>query len=132
MKVALEKPGTPGELVHFGTKGMKWGVHRTQGTHQFKKDFPTAGARFNEIRRARLSVETTKNVYKSAPKGPERQKLKEVHLKNPDRATALRMTRGEKAVYTIFTLGVPVALPISLAVDAAVLSRVGRRRALEK
>lgn len=30
MKVDLEKPGTPDELVHFGKKGMKWGVRNTQ------------------------------------------------------------------------------------------------------
>ena len=28
MIVPLEKPGTPEELVHFGRKGMKWGVRK--------------------------------------------------------------------------------------------------------
>lgn len=33
MKVSVEKPGTPAELVHHGIKGMKWGVRkdRTSG-----------------------------------------------------------------------------------------------------
>lgn len=26
MKVPIEKPGTPAELVHYGKKGMRWGV----------------------------------------------------------------------------------------------------------
>lgn len=26
--IPVEKPGTPGELLHFGTKGMKWGVRK--------------------------------------------------------------------------------------------------------
>ena len=26
MIVPLEKPGTPTELIHYGVKGMKWGV----------------------------------------------------------------------------------------------------------
>lgn len=33
MKVALEKPGTPDELVHFGTKGMKWGVRKERASN---------------------------------------------------------------------------------------------------
>lgn len=28
MKVSVEKPGTPKELVHFGIKGQKWGVRK--------------------------------------------------------------------------------------------------------
>lgn len=28
MKVSLEKPGTPEELMHFGVRGMKWGVRK--------------------------------------------------------------------------------------------------------
>lgn len=29
MIVDLEKPGTPEELVHYGVKGMKWGVRKS-------------------------------------------------------------------------------------------------------
>lgn len=32
MIVPLEKPGTPEELVHFGVKGMKWGVRKSPVT----------------------------------------------------------------------------------------------------
>jgi ribosomal protein S8 len=32
MKVSVEKPGTPGELVHHGVKGMKWGVRKEQAS----------------------------------------------------------------------------------------------------
>jgi hypothetical protein len=28
VKVSVEKPGTPGELVHHGVKGQRWGVRR--------------------------------------------------------------------------------------------------------
>lgn len=131
MKVDLEKPGTPHELVHFGTKGMKWGVRRTQGTHQFKKDFPTAGARANEIRRARASVRKDQTKMETATNPAKRKAATKVYLKNPDRATALRITRGEKVVLGILYAATPtVVVPAAVAGFTAV--RVGRRRALEK
>jgi hypothetical protein len=30
--VPLEKPGTPEELIHFGVRGMKWGVRRSESS----------------------------------------------------------------------------------------------------
>lgn len=30
--ISVEKPGSPEELVHFGAKGMKWGVHKERET----------------------------------------------------------------------------------------------------
>lgn len=33
MIVPLEKPGTPEELIHFGTKGMKWGVRKERASN---------------------------------------------------------------------------------------------------
>lgn len=37
MIVPLEKPGTPEELVHFGVKGMKWGVrNKVVGSSGYK------------------------------------------------------------------------------------------------
>ena len=32
MKVSVEKPGTPVELVHVGVKGMRWGVRKRDYT----------------------------------------------------------------------------------------------------
>lgn len=32
MIVSIEKPGTPAELVHYGIKGMKWGVRKKRET----------------------------------------------------------------------------------------------------
>ena len=33
MKHYLEKPDTPGELIHAGVKGMKWGVRKSLPVH---------------------------------------------------------------------------------------------------
>jgi hypothetical protein len=125
--ISTEKPGTPEELLHFGVKGMKWGVRRSRETHEFKRKFPTPTARETEIYRARQSERATRRAYKSVPRGPERQKLKDVHLKNPDRATAYRLTLGEKAILAI---AAGVALP-TIPVGVGVGIRVGRRRAIE-
>lgn len=40
MKVSIEKPGTPQELVHFGVKGMKWGVRKQDDTSNRKAAKP--------------------------------------------------------------------------------------------
>lgn len=37
MIVSIEKPGTPAELVHYGVKGMKWGVRRKREQSQSGK-----------------------------------------------------------------------------------------------
>lgn len=41
MKVSIEKPGTPSELVHFGKKGMRWGIRkdRISSSKYYNKDF---------------------------------------------------------------------------------------------
>ena len=129
--IDTEKPGSPTELVHFGVKGMKWGVHRTAGTHAFKAKHPTAAARKTEILRARGSAEKTRQAYKKEERGSaERKKLKDVHLKSPDTATALRLTRGEKVVFGLLA-GVAPVPPVAAGVQVGITARVGRRRALE-
>jgi hypothetical protein len=118
------------ELAHFGTKGMKWGVHKTHGTHEFNKKFNTPEKRATEIHRARASVAKSKAKAEKAKGTPQAKKLKDAHLKNPDRATALRITKGEKAVRALLYAFVPVPV-VPAAVAANTVVRVGRRRKLE-
>lgn len=71
--ISVEKPGTPKELVHFGTKGMKWGV-RNQRTSSpelkrqakislAKKASPVAEARIGQmLDLSPLSVNDYKNM----------------------------------------------------------------------
>jgi hypothetical protein len=40
VKVSVEKPRTPEEIVHFGVKGMRWGVQKKQETSGQKSITP--------------------------------------------------------------------------------------------
>jgi hypothetical protein len=43
VRVSLEKPGTPTEIVHFGIKGQKWGVRKEKtSSPELKKQAQTA------------------------------------------------------------------------------------------
>ena len=126
--IPTEKPGTPEELAHYGVKGMKWGVRRQtrrQANADFKKKFSTAEARRTEIMRARASVARDKANVDFAPTLAARKAANQVYLNNPDRATALRLTRGEKVVTAILAGAVPPAT-IPIAVGVAARSQVRR------
>lgn len=127
------KPVTSAELAHVGVLGMKWGVHKSAGTQRFQKKFPTAKLQKAEIKRARSAQRTRRIEVRQAPRGSQkREKLKASFLKNPDRATALRLTRGEKVALAI--LAAPTgggSAAIGAAIGANVAVNVGRRRALE-
>jgi len=129
--ISTEKPGSPTELVHFGTKGMKWGVHRTKGTRKFGRANPTIAERSIAIDKARESASKTQAAYKKEKRGSAaRAEKKAIHLKNPDLPTALRLKAGEKVVLAI--LGSQGYLPpVALGVQVGVAARVGKRRALE-
>jgi hypothetical protein len=115
--ISTEKPGTPSELVHFGTKGMKWGVRKSQGSREFHSKFTTPEARAQEIHRARAQVSVNKAGGKESSAY--------------DKATALRFTRGEKFVTAaLYTLAPTVVIPAGAAGYTAV--KVGKRRALQK
>lgn len=74
MRVPLEKPGTPEELLHFGVKGMKWGVRNRRDVINVAKN--------------------TKNLNKVLVTQTPKAIAKEMHLNN---APALTRTRGWKA-----------------------------------
>jgi hypothetical protein len=131
VKVALEKPATPDELAHFGTKGMKWGVRKTAGTHEFHAKYPTAESRASAIRQSRVNVNKAYMKFANEKNPDKREELRKAWVNHPDRPTALRLTRGEKfAASAVAGLAPTVVAPAAVA--GIVGARVGQRRALEK
>lgn len=132
--ISTEKPGTPEELVHYGVKGMKWGVKRSRdskrvsSSKQFKKDFPTRRARRDEIRRARASVAKADIDFQFAPNAQARRNAANVYLNNPDRVTARRLTAGEKAVAALLVGTGVAAAPVAAGVATNIAIRKGIER----
>lgn len=118
---------TEDELAHYGVLGMKWGHRKTA----------TGG----EIRAARRRLKSQSIMYRkdykkydgaadgSARKALLERKLRAAHqtyLKDPDRAIASRMTRGEKAAAVFFNGPNAAGLATSLGAVVAT-SAVSRR-----
>ena len=103
-----------------------------KASQKFKQNFPTGKARAQEIFRARAAMQMRAVKYHATPKNsPERAAAKKAYLSHPDRATALRATRGEKVVDGILlgalgglvgtgaAVGAPVVVPAAGAAGLA-------------
>lgn len=123
-------------LEHVGVKGMKWGVRNqrgpTQSSRKFGAKFPTGKSRAREITRARNAQVLRAAKFHASPKGsPQREAARKAFLKHPDRATSLRLTRGEKAVFAIIGVGTaPTGFGVGVGIGTA--ARVATRRNIEK
>lgn len=112
-----EKPPLD-ELVHFGIKGMQWGVrHKPAAGRGFTLK---PGRSTGEIRLARKSVrkdakavnkEVLKRLVGKSSKEAVREK-KLTFLTNPNRATAARMTRGETLAIALLATPATAALAV--------------------
>lgn len=111
------RPASPQDaLAHYGKKGMKWGVRNDTDKAAAGRTKPTnteianARARIaSKERRINQQIDRT-NLASGKQQKAEAKKLSEIstdYLKDPDRATALRMTTGEKAVLGLLAVGVP-------------------------
>lgn len=129
MKVSTEKPGTPSELAHHGVPGMKWG-RRSPRTIAFNKKYSTNQKRTDAILRARGNTEAQRIAYRTERNPTKKIELKKAYLKNPDRATALRLTRGEKVVNGIIAGVLP--LVGTVAIGAGVGAQMTTRRSIER
>jgi hypothetical protein len=85
--VALEKPGTPEELVHVGVKGMRWGVRKERETSDGKSASRT------ERRQARRNRRADKHEAAADRAQVEIDKIKA----NPSRWVGIQRRRNEQA-----------------------------------
>lgn len=132
---------TPGDaLEHYGVKGMQWGVRKAaDSATAVKRSKPTAreigNARAKQASKQRQINSQIDKTNLSTGKAQEREakKLADMSydmLKDPDRATALRLTGGEKAVLGILAVGLgPVGIG---GVGGFTAVRVAQRKAIEK
>ena len=132
--ISVEKPGTPAEVLeHHGVKGMKWGVRSARQTSkEFARRYPTGQSRAKEIRRARMAVSKNVKAIDRAKSPAAHKKAVDIYLKNPDRATAKRLTRGEKATLGIMAGVFGVTGIVPLAVGGAVAGQHVHRMVIEK
>lgn len=111
---------SPEEVAHSGVKGMRWGVRKIVGgpsgaplTRKKSKPKsavddlePTSGdihAARNKVRSSENSIRSQRKTVAKTGKGAGKlAKMEMDHLKNPDRATAVKMTDGEKLINTLF------------------------------
>lgn len=141
MDLQEDKPSLD-ELAHHGVKGQKWGVTRDRaasvGRNGGISSKPTtqqihdARAKTqSQIRRINQQIDKT-NTSTGKQQEREAKKLVDMHdayLKNPDRATAMRMTKGEKWVAGIGAVVLPGVGTAAIGVTAA--ARVAQRKSVE-
>lgn len=124
-------------LEHFGVKGMKWGVVKAKLADS---KAPTGKV----IRKARRSVNKqerklfgqhvrqlgTFNKEKRAARKTKMAGMKLALLNDPDRATAARITRGEKAL--ILVLGTPLSVAGAATTAGILGASTAQRKIIEK
>ena len=119
-------------LQHFGVKGMKWGVVKAKtgiGSAPSGKTIRKARKSVNRQERKLMGQQIRQLGTFNKQKRAERKKniatMKTNLLHDPDRATAARITRGEKAALLLLGVANPVTGTLSVAttLGAATIKR---------
>ena len=115
-------------LAHYGVKGMKWGKRKVASSEIIDARARNA----SRVRQISNQIDKT-NLATGAQQKKEGAKLAKMqasYLKNPDRATALRMTTGEKAVLGVLAVAIPGVGTAAAAGHSG--GRVLLRKSIEK
>lgn len=141
---------TPEDVIaHYGKKGMRWGVTNDSdgggsgGGTSSAKAKPSSDAvkvARENLQRQQLDIKSAKRDARmttgkgSVERALANDKVKEMKvdlLNNPDRVTALYLTKGEKIwMGAVATAGIAVGGPGAVAGNAA--GRALQRRSIEK
>ena len=133
-----EKPSLEDlHLQHFGVKGMKWGVVKAKtgiGSAPSGKTIRKARKSVNRQDRKIMGQQIrqlgTFNKEKRAARKSNIAKMKMNLLHDPDRATAARLTRGEKAAIILLGLAEPIGGTLGTA--ATLGAATARRKSIER
>lgn len=126
--IGTEKPSLE-ELSHYGVKGMRWGVRKKYSAADIRAARSRQKGRLDEFttaRKAHAKSLSTNDGRKIGSTGATMDAKRRALLRHPDRAVALRMTRGEKAVTAI--LGGPLGV-VAIGVTSAAVKGVERKNA---
>jgi hypothetical protein len=109
--VGQDKSGIDEAMAHFGVKGMKWGVRKQASTSDIKGARKRFGRKVEDFHDQKRELrETTRRGTQARAAGEKRLgKLEMKLLQDPDRATAFRLTRGEKWIIAAVGAGGTVA-----------------------
>lgn len=123
------------ELTHYGVAGMKWGKTRIKAnTAQIKIARKNVQRQGDALGDEHLKLEAMRKGDKGfATQERKVANMQASYLKNPDRVTAVRLTRGEKAVTALFTVltANPVGAPVAVANVALLTGSSAASRRIE-
>jgi hypothetical protein len=120
-----EKPSLE-DLSHFGVKGMRWGVRKKVAGYEIKDARKRLGKESKAYRVERRKVDKLAKGSTSRKLGEKKlERMHRAYLKNPDRVTAMRLTRGEKIAPVLFTAptGIGIATTAAAIAGTSIASR---------
>jgi hypothetical protein len=112
-------------LAHHGVLGMKWGHRRAASGSDIKSARNRLMVKQDELRTARKAVRKAKEPHEKAMAKMELASKKTEFLKNPDRVTASRLTRGEKAVSLLLAPGLGA---VGVGISSAASRRIEKKQ----